>query len=595
MPSRQQPFLLSATVDFPDDVRAGVYTHALLDQMMSQLKSLGVRRIYWLYYGDIDPASFWAGNLFDYMEYGRRTLEEIGEPLKAAVPLAHRHGLEIYGVLKPFNTGLAGTYPEGSPQADATRIARIGGTLQQVIPFTERHPETRIQRRPLESAPDLLAQSIRTIRLYKRDDSPTRITRDHLQIWTSPNNYRYQPYQGPLRFSDRVELSSREVLDYYGNLITARDQPIRVLTLEGLDLSDRYVAVATDFEGEQGDFKNTAVGMIEAYGPDPTPLPIVVASRSAMWICPRDFRTGGLEFDSGYGLYEVDLDTDSSSGKGGAWWKARGGCIAFARGKNEYLACTPCEAYPQVQKLWLGWVDRLIEAGVDGVDLRISAHGSLTDEPWNYGFNQPIVEEFRQRFGEDPSYMDSHREQLARMRGEHYTAFFREASRRLRASGKRVQAHVHTEAFRPDACHGQIMGFPANLHFDWQSWLAEGLVDAITLRTSWFEGLEDPIEAKPERSRLGPSLDNPVVTEAFGLAGHLNLSVHLNRYIGRAVGIEEYLDDLESVFHDPRFAGFDLYEFADLALPKPDGRSLEPTGDFLEKIRAKTTRLGIAP
>ena len=113
MPSRQQPFLLSATVDFPDDVRAGVYTHALLDQMMSQLKSLGVGRIYWLYYGDIDPASFWAGNLFDYMEYGRRTLEEIGEPLKAAVPLAHRHGLEIYGVLKPFNTGLAGTYPEG--------------------------------------------------------------------------------------------------------------------------------------------------------------------------------------------------------------------------------------------------------------------------------------------------------------------------------------------------------------------------------------------------------------------------------------------------------------------------------------------------
>ncbi len=593
MPSRQQPFLLSATVDLPDDVRAGVYTHALLDQMMSRLKSVGVRRIYWLYYGDIDPASFWAGNLFDYMEYGRRTIEEIGEPLKAAVPHAHRHGLEIYGVLKPFNTGLAGTYPEGSPEADAGGITRIGGTLQQVIPFTERHPETRIQRRPHESPSDHLSQSIRRICLYKRDDSPTRITRDHIQVWTSPHNYRYQLYPGPLSFSDRIEPSPREVRDYYGNLVTALGEPVRVLTLEGLDLADRYVAVTTDFKDEEGDFKNTTVGMIRAYGSDPTPLPGVVASRSAMWICPRDFRTGGLEFDSGYGPYEVELDTDSSSCEGGAWWKARGGCIAFARGKNEYLACTPCEAYPQVQKLWLGWVDRLLEAGVDGVDLRISAHGSLTDEPWNYGFNQPIVEEFRERFGVDPSGTGSVQEQLAQLRGEHYTAFFREASRRVRAAGKRLQAHVHTEAFRPDACHGQVMGFPANLHFDWQSWLSEGLVDSITLRTSWFEGLEDPIESKPERSRLDPALQDAVVEEAFGLAGSLDLPVHLNRYIGRAVGIDEYLNDLETVFHDPRFAGFDLYELADLALPTPDGKRLEPTGNWLEKIRAKTAQLGI--
>ncbi len=137
------------------------------------------------------------------------------------------------------------------------------------------------------------------------------------------------------------------------------------------------------------------------------------------------------------------------------------------------------------------------------------------------------------------------------------------------------------------------MGFPANLHFDWQSWLSEGLVDAITLRTSWFEGLEDPIESKPDRSRLVPALRDAVVTEAFGLAGSLDLPVYLNRYIGRAVGIDEYLNDLETVFHDPRFAGFDLYELADLALPTPDGKGLEPTGNQLEMIKAKTAELGI--
>ena len=267
----------------------------------------------------------------------------------------------------------------------------------------------------------------------------------------------------------------------------------------------------------------------------------------------------------------------------------------FSQGKNETLACTPCEADPQVQKLWLGWIDRLIEAGVDGVDIRISAHGSLTDEPWDYGFNPSIAEEYRERFGEELLGAGYHQERLARLRSDHYTRFFKEARRRVRAADKRVQAHIHTEAFRSDACHGQMMGFPANLHFDWQAWLNGGLVDAITLRTSWFEGLEDPIESILERSRLGPSIQDAVVAEAFGLVSSLDLPVHLNRYIGRAVGIEEYLDDLETVFHDSRFTGFDLYEFADLALPTPDGLSLEPCADLLERIRAKAAQLGIIP
>src|SRR5262249_47777357 len=107
-------FTLSATVDFPDDVGFGVYTPELLDRMMRLLWSIGVRKVSWLYYGDVDLSSEWAGTMIDYMKYGRATLDKIGEPVRAAVPVAHRHGLELYGVLKPYNTGLSGTYPEGS-------------------------------------------------------------------------------------------------------------------------------------------------------------------------------------------------------------------------------------------------------------------------------------------------------------------------------------------------------------------------------------------------------------------------------------------------------------------------------------------------
>ena len=181
-------FILSCTVDFPDDVGQGSYTAELLDEMMSQIRSMGVSRIYWLYYGDVDQDSYWAGNLFlhSLMKYGPETLDRIGEPLKAAVPVAHKHGMEIYGVLKPYNTGASGSYPEGSDLADATSLKRIGGTVWQAIPFAQRYPDVRLKRRPIEMPDGLESIPIKKIRLLKSDDSATRVTADRLQIWDEP-------------------------------------------------------------------------------------------------------------------------------------------------------------------------------------------------------------------------------------------------------------------------------------------------------------------------------------------------------------------------------------------------------------------------
>ena len=120
-------------------------------------------------------------------------------------------------------------------------------------------------------------------------------------------------------------------------------------------------------------------------------------------------------------------------------------------------------------------------------------------------------------------------------------------SRRIRARGKRLQVHVHTEAFRPDPCHGQLMGFPDNIRFDWQTWLNQRLVDGITLRTSWFEAMEDPFSAGAQRSRLPNALQDPVVKEALSLCNRLGIPAYLNRYIHRAVNLDEYLEDLARI------------------------------------------------
>ena len=589
------PFILSATVDFPDDVGAGPFSHELLEKMMGHLTSMGVRRIYWLYYGDPDKDSYWGGGLFHHSENGLKTHENIGEPLKAAVPIAHKHGIEVYGVLKPYNTGSSGTYPEGSPEPKPNDIRLIGGTLLQAVNMTEQYPHVRLRRRSDTIPPDLEGTAVKKVRLLKKDDSPTRIGKENLEIWTSPNNYRYQQRDVDFTLKDAVEPAPGEVRDYYGELVTAKGAPVRTLTLEGLDLADKFILVTTNFHDDAGDFTNTPLGMIEAYGEGPEPLPVVVAARSVTWIAPRDFRTYGLEFDSCFGTLEVTLDEDNAVQWDSSDWRSHqnGAVIAFSLGKNEYVPAMPCEMYPEVRRLWSGWIDRMLDAGVDGIDLRISSHGNLVDEPFDYGFNEPVLQEYRRRHGQDFGGDDSELPGIAEIRGDHYTDFVRETSRKVRAAGKKMQFHMHTEAFRPNPVHGQIMGIPPHLDFQWRTWLKEGLMDGITLRTSWFEAWEDPPQSEAARSRLSTALSDPVVEEALSLVQELGVPAYLNRYLGRAVSFDEYLADMEHAINDPRLSGFDLYEYSGLAQATSDGTDLVPVEDKIELIGAKSRELGL--
>jgi hypothetical protein len=166
----------------------------------------------------------------------------------------------------------------------------------------------------------------------------------------------------------------------------------------------------------------------------------------------------------------------------------------------------------------------------------------------------------------------------------------------VHARGKRLQVHFHAEAFRPDPVFGQQNGVPANIDFQWRRWLAEDLVDEVYLRTSWFEAAEDPLGAgATQRSRLDRALADPVVTEMLALVAARHLPVTLNRYIGRAAGLAEYLDDLSRVAGDGRFACFDVYEFFDLAQADPAAPGLTPRLGRIEGLKARWRTLGAKP
>ena len=594
--SRSEEFVLSVTVDFPDDVMYGPFSLKLIDEIMCQIRYMGASRVYWLYYGDVEQDSYWAGNIYqnDFFGYGNQTIADIGEPLKAAVPIAHRHGLEIYGVIKPYNLGASGSYSEGSNSFDPNGIQRIGGNVWQVIPFLNQYPHTRMKRKANPISDSINQINIDRIKLLKKDDSPTRIKAENIQIWTSNNNYKYKKIDINPTFKTSIDPSRKKTMDYYGETVTECGQPILTITLDDVNIKEKYVLVTTDFQDESGDFVNTGVDMIEPFHKSQI-IPSEIATLSTVWHSPRDFRTGGLEFDSGFGTLLGTLDSSNKPPELINNWNKhqRGGVIAVAKGRNDYLPSTPCEMYPEVQKLWDGWVDRVLATGVDGIDVRISSHGNLVDAPNEYGFDPPTIEKFIEEHGYEPSGSQSDRSKLGNIRARAYTEFIRKSSYKTRNLGKEFHFHMHTEAFRENPVHGQILGFPPNIIFDWETWLNEKLVDGATFRTSWFEGWEDPPNQTSNRQDLNKSLTDPVAAYALTKLNDNKIPLYLNRYIGRSVGLNEYLQNYESTFNDNRFKGFDIYEFSALAHATKDGVKLKNIKRQILEIRKKSIELGL--
>jgi len=591
--------MLSATIDFPDDLEIGIYTPELLAGAMRLLREAGVRRVNWLSYGSVDPSSDLYSPILARRRFGPASIAALGDPLVVAVRAAHANGLEIYAVMKPF---AGATIISHARPPDGQALARIGGYLDDAYAWLQRQPDARIARRGHVPAPAPVPRpaDVAAIRLTKADDAPTRITADTLQVWTSRRNdrYRLRRHLHPIGVREEVRPAPVEVRDYFGRVVTRAGAPVRSLVLEGFErpIDEPFVLLTTSFRAADGepDFTNTARHMVEALDTGGRPLPAVVATRSATAATNRDFRREGLEFDCGYGLFQYALDADNTT-TSAAWDTPQGGCIAFGLGVNPVLGGAPCESVPAVQDAWLRWLDSLIAAGVDGVDIRISAHGSQTDEPFEYGFNDEVLAAAaamegpaRPRPGEMPDLAA-----ISRVRGDAYTQFLRRARQALRAAGLPLQVHLHTEAFRPSPVHGQLMGFPANLDFQWRDWLASGLVDSATLRTAWYERLGPPIDD------LAELLAEPFVDETIAEARRHNVPLYLNRYAmdgnTRRTGAraDRYLEDLEVAFHDERLDGFDLYELWALAGPSADGSRVEPLTELLPRIAAVSHRLGI--
>lgn len=561
----ETPFALEALVDFPDDALTTTQpiTPKRIDAMMARLAALGVQTVIWAYYGDghggyviptglDEPNTHW-GNY-------AATCKLLGNPLRVAAEAAHRHGLKIHAYYKPYETGPAGVLPEGSPEAKQWgRLGQIGGQLFWLDPFVVKHPQLRIRRRMDDAPAGKLDAPIAGIRLVKRDASPTRISKDHLQIWTSDSNYRYERRDVAFQLSDAVVPATHDVRDWVGALLTRKGDPVRVLTLSGLQLTDRYVLLTTDFTDGTSDFVNSGTELMVALDAEGREILGVFSDGGAIWTSRLiDFRNQGLVFDLGFTRNPVTLDAPNTSGKRGL--------VAFARGRNEYLPGALCETEPAVQRFWLSCIREMLDAGVDGVDFREENHSTHTDYPDEYGFNTAVMKQLKGARGPGlPA-------EIARVRGAAYTTFLRKAKRLIASRGKRMRINLNVDYYRPDPPPHRLLAYPANIAFDWHKWVEDGLLDEAVIR----------IFALP----FDAIFTDPVAQDMVVQCRQRGIPIVVNRYLQPR---DQYLAEFRRVHEDGRFSGFILYETASFLAFGPDD-TCRVTAPVVEEVSRLTPR-----
>lgn len=548
---KQQKFRLEALCDFPDDAETAPVpiTPDHIDSLMRHLKQMGVTRVGWGYYADER-----GGHVMPYDQTATRppminhkkiadAYKSLGNPLREGVKAGHKHGIEVYGYFKPYETGAGLPFPDGSPEAkEFGKIQKISARITRLDPFVIEHPELRIKRRTGDIPADNDARPIASIKLRKKDDSPTRISKEHLQIWASSDNYRYKPLDAAFEVREGVEIADHDVVNAdhaYRVPLTRKGDKIRTLTLSGLHLRQHCILVTTDFKEGEPDFQNAAVEMMRVYDEQGEEIIGIFCNGSSIYNTQLvDFRNWGLMFDHGYGCKSANLDENNDSGCAGL--------IAFARGRSAYLDGALCETEPRVQQFWLERIEAILATGVDGIDFRIENHSTHTDFPREYGYNQVVLDQLS-----DPNNPTA--EEIARVRGNAYTEFLRKGRKLINDQGKKMRINLQAAYLRPDPPVSRLLAYPANMEVQWQRWVNEGLMDEAILRYYNFSFEE--------------IMNDSYASDIVAYCQQHNLPVVFNRYVDYADLVEE----VKQIQRDSRFRGFVFYETCTFVEYKPGG------------------------
>ena len=557
--SKSEKFNFHVTVDFPDDVIPAPYTKQMFADMMKNIADMGVNRIYWMYYpygdngcGTWDPVGRGKPD-----ENVQRTFDNIGgDDLKLAVETAHRAGLEIYAIFKPFDLRYGKSFPFGSELAEKYGKGDVlGGKGYPVHDFIAEHTELCMQRR---STPKPLKNPVSDIIITSHDKSVP--LPEKIELWVSDDNWKYHIYKKS-----------------YKTTISCG-----VISIAGLDITNKYMAVRVPGRENKNEFANTLSELIRIYDSQGNAVSFTygLQPRKYSKYSSEDihldhkfdnrggFGEEGFLFDYEWGIPTAIFNSDQPFNRYFTL-DNEDGVLGIVLDYSKFVPGCMCPSEPEVRQFWVDNIKSALEKGVDGVDVRISNHCTVLD--WNqYGFNQPVVEEFRKRYGVDVLLEDFNEETWRRLRGEYYTRFLKQVKKEVESKGKKLQLHISD----------MLEGTPdkptmMNIHWDWHDWLEQGICDGVTFKA---------LNPNSFRSSFG--------RELISTCQEKNIPVYLSPFMhrispGNACQLD-WKDYISRQVPDSGVSGLILYEFATIFTGRSNGKIDNLKKEFTDFVRQQT-------
>ena len=118
-----------------------------------------------------------------------------------------------------------------------------------------------------------------------------------------------------------------------------------------------------------------------------------------------------------------------------------------------------------------------------------------------FGYNQPIVEEFKRRYGKDILTEDFDKEAWARVRGDYVTLFLSELKESLVRHNKKLAVCIDPKhPYLPQTHGGPNNPHPTTgrIYLDWERWANQGIVDELAV--AYTGSLEEKLRLMNEIS-----------------------------------------------------------------------------------------------
>ncbi|MEJ2285054.1 MAG: hypothetical protein P8X85_15830, partial [Desulfobacterales bacterium] len=133
-----------------------------------------------------------------------------------------------------------------------------------------------------------------------------------------------------------------------------------------------------------------------------------------------------------------------------------------------------CLAYPEVRRHFIRRYQRLLAAGrFDGLFVCLRSQSRPADFADQFGFNQPVRDDFLKRYGRDIWQEDFEIADWRDLLGEYLTVFLAELKKNLEDSGTLLAV---------GAPRGHVLGPPfGNITLQWKTWVKQEIADHLVI------------------------------------------------------------------------------------------------------------------